>query len=115
MRAYRIESTAREYRGTESTETTGEQSAGSEQNARVYRDEGTESLQSRECSARGRDEGTESREYRVESTECENADARVQSREYRLQRESTQRREYRNNRREQSADQSKKLGNFHFS
>ena len=67
MRAYRIESTAREYRGTESTETTGEQSAGSEQNARVYRDEGTESLQSRECSARGRDEGTESREYSDES------------------------------------------------
>ena len=41
-----------------------EQSAGSEQNARVYRDEGTESLQSRECSARGRDESTESQEYR---------------------------------------------------
>ena len=71
MRVYRIESTPREYRGTESTETTGEQSAGSEQNARVYRDEGTEILQNRECSARGRDEGTESREYRETRVERE--------------------------------------------
>jgi len=48
----------------------------------VYRDEGTEILQNRECSARGRDEGTESREYRVESTEYS---ARMQLREYRVE------------------------------
>ena len=65
-----------EYRD-ESTETTGESRVHDQSImlARVYRDEGTESLQSRECSARGRDESTvqrvqyrETRVQRVEGT-----------------------------------------------
>ena len=74
---HRIESTETRVQRREYRNYGREQSARSEQNARVYRDEGTESLQSRECSARGRDESTESRvQYRetrvqrVEGTKC---------------------------------------------
>ena len=94
---YRIESAAREYRGTE---TTGESRVQNQQDQSRMREctemtSGTEILQSRECSARGRDEGTGSREYRVESTEynarMQMREYKVESTKYRIQRESTQR------------------------
>ena len=85
---HRIESTETRVQRREYRNYGREQSARSEQNARVYRDEGTESLQSRECSARGRDESTESRvQYR--ETRVQRVEGTVRKCSAKVQCEST--------------------------